>query len=185
MLIANFANLITFLNLVFGVTAIFFTVHQQWHVACWCILASAACDGVDGKIAKWLDQESEFGRLFDTCSDLISFGVAPSLLLHQLGIALSWPYLSWGGSIFFMASFFRLVRFYISRNETEYFRGLPTTAAASILAAEVLLCSANPWLSWILLYSQIFLSFFMISSIRVYNPKKLMSRFDAIRKNKL
>lgn len=182
MLIANFANLITFFNLVFGITSIFFTVQGQWITASWCILASSVCDGLDGKIAKWLDQESEFGRIFDTCSDLVSFGAAPSLLLHQIGSSLSWSYLSWGASIFFMASFFRLVRFYISRNETEYFRGLPTTAAASILSFEILIFLSNGWTPWILLYSQIFLSFLMISSIRVYNPKRLISHFETLRK---
>ena len=167
-------NSLTFLNLLCGVQAICLTLGGQWAPAGWFILFSAVFDGLDGKVAKWLDQESEFGRLFDAFSDLISFAAAPGLLLYRLADPDADPYLKWAALLFFLSGFFRLIRFYISNGETEFFQGLPTTAAAAILALEIL--TFREWRSSrpACLYSAVTLSFLMISAIPFPNPKHFL-----------
>ena len=175
-------NSLTFLNLLCGVQAIHLILGGQWVPASWFILLSVVFDGLDGKIAKWLNQESEFGRFFDAFSDLISFAVAPSLLLYRLADLEANPYLKWVSLLFFLSGFFRLIRFYVSRNEIERYQGLPTTASAAILALEILIFRQWPSLRTVFFYSGAALSCLMISTIPVPNLKNFRFEFLIIKK---
>lgn len=161
---SQLANLLTFSNLMMGGFAIIFILQGELKVSLLLIFLAALFDRFDGKIARKLKIESELGKQLDSMSDIISFGVAPALLLYQAiihmyavpGIFFTVFYIGCGA--------FRLARYNISENN-GYYTGLPITAAGSILAFSYLFVNVLP--SQIFLFLLILLSFFMISSVSV------------------
>ena len=75
-------NIFTLLNLTFGVLSLLYAVHQDYLAAAIFILVAALLDGVDGRIARRLHVSSELGKQLDSLSDLVSFGVAPAMLIY-------------------------------------------------------------------------------------------------------
>lgn len=96
------------------------------------IFIAAFLDRFDGMVARKLNQESDLGKQLDSMSDILSFGVAPAILIYQLvlsdfgiaGMAFTVLYISAGA--------FRLARFNISES-AGYFVGLPITAAGTVV----------------------------------------------------
>lgn len=70
----------TMANLFFGFLSIIMVMQGKFLVAGWLIIIAAIMDGLDGKLARWLDKYSRFGAEFDSLADLISFGAAPAIL---------------------------------------------------------------------------------------------------------
>ena len=77
-------NAITITAMCFGLSSIRFALYNEWEYAVLCVLASALLDMFDGKVARILDQSSPFGLQLDSLSDLICFGVAPSIILYLI-----------------------------------------------------------------------------------------------------
>ncbi len=131
-------SFITLLALASGVTAIRFAVHGEWTSAVAFIIASMILDMLDGRAARMLGADSRFGAQLDSLADLVSFGVAPGIILYlwtlqQIGDR------GWIASLVFCAAAaVRLARFNVEAARDEgatksnpYFTGLPTPAAAS------------------------------------------------------
>jgi len=126
------ANLITLCNLSFGSASIMATINEAYSYSVLFIFIAAFLDRYDGKVARKFNQESELGKQLDSMGDIISFGVAPALLMYEcilrefgmLGIIFTILYMACGA--------FRLARFNISE-ATSYFIGLPITAAGTFL----------------------------------------------------
>ncbi|ADU29819.1 CDP-diacylglycerol--serine O-phosphatidyltransferase [Evansella cellulosilytica] len=161
---SQIANVLTIINLGLGGFAIIYVLQGQYHFAVLFICLAAIFDRFDGQIARKLNITSSLGKQLDSLCDLISFGVAPALLLYQstvfeFGIA---------GSIFtiiFIAcGAIRLARFAISEQE-GFFIGLPITAAGCILTLSHLMnAMITPPVFMFLILS---LSLLMISNFRV------------------
>jgi len=104
------------------------------------------CDGLDGRIARWTNTQSEFGKQYDSLSDMVAFGLAPAVVAYQWGIAriaeygTVWVRLGWLATFFYAAcAAFRLARFN-TRDATadkRFFEGLPSPSAAAVLAGFV------------------------------------------------
>jgi CDP-diacylglycerol--serine O-phosphatidyltransferase len=115
--------------------------------ACWLIALALVLDGLDGKLARLLDSFSDFGAQLDSFADAITFGVAPAMIAKVMleGEGLFHPRLN-----FFVAASYalmavlRLARFNLESDHEEgshkHFAGLPSPAAAGILAATILMC---------------------------------------------
>ena len=134
-------SLLTLANLAAGVVALIFSANLRFTSAAWAILAGIVMDILDGRVARWAGATSQFGVELDSLSDLVSFGVAPALMMYQLALQpLGRPGLMI--AIFFaMAAALRLARFNLRVQTGEpvgYFLGLPVPAAAGILASFVL-----------------------------------------------
>lgn len=102
------------------------------------ILAACVCDGLDGYLARLLKAESTFGKHLDSFADIVSFGLAPMLIISKsfanyLNIFTLIPMY-----LFIIAAIYRLIRFNIYEFR-DYFSGLPTTMAAAILVVITLL----------------------------------------------
>ena len=69
-------------NLFLGIIAIIFAVHDQWQYAAIMVIIGMFLDGLDGRVARMLNAQSEFGKELDSLSDVISFGVAPALIMY-------------------------------------------------------------------------------------------------------
>lgn len=136
-------NLFTTAALFCGFYAVVAAMHGFFEAAASAIFIAMVFDGFDGRIARLIHCESEFGAQFDSLSDLVAFGVAPAL------VSLSWS-LSTLGKVGWMAAFIflacaalRLARFntQIGTVDKRYFVGLASPPAAALIAAMVWVCS--------------------------------------------
>ncbi len=171
-------NLFTTLNIFCGFYAVIAAVNGASNAAAIAILVAAIFDALDGKIARATHTTSRFGVEYDSLADLISFGLAPGLMIYLWALK-PLGRLGWLAAFLFMVcGALRLARFntQVDSVKSDYFVGLPIPAAAGMLAATVLLhhrlgigTSANKILILILIY---ILSFLMVSSIKFYSFKK-------------
>ena len=88
-------DVISILNLVFGFLAILMVIDNHLTYASLCILVAVVFDSVDGWVSRKLDRDDKFGfgKNIDSLADIVSFGVAPSILLYYMGLGIS----DWAG----------------------------------------------------------------------------------------
>ncbi|NLY53129.1 MAG: CDP-diacylglycerol--serine O-phosphatidyltransferase [Firmicutes bacterium] len=136
-------NLLTMINAVMGILAIFLLVGGVAPVrtACALVFVGALADALDGKIARFWNVESALGKQLDSFADSITFGLVPAAILyafpplrqHQLLLPLLISYAT--------AGFFRLARFNLG-DFSDYFLGLPITAAGCIVSLYAIIIDA-------------------------------------------
>ena len=134
-------NLVTTGGLFAGFYGIVATMNGDYDLAAWFILISAVFDAMDGKVARMTGTTSRFGVEYDSLVDLVSFGVAPGLLMY------SWALQSFGkfgwlaAFLYVVCGALRLARFNVQVDtvESRRFVGLPIPAAAGMVASCVLL----------------------------------------------
>jgi CDP-diacylglycerol--serine O-phosphatidyltransferase len=160
-------NLFTLLNLFFGCIAIVFTLQTQsilinvnedfsssfnvpegLSYASIFIFIAAAVDFLDGFVARLFNATSEMGKQLDSLADVVSFGVAPSMIMYQL-LRLSYMQEEHGldiSVIYLFPAFFiacagawRLARFNIDKSQSTVFKGVPIPAAGILIASFPLL----------------------------------------------
>ena len=110
------------------------------------IFVAMVCDGLDGRIARWTNTQSEFGKEFDSLSDMVAFGLAPAIVAYQWGVlriaeyGAVWGRLGWLATFFYAAcAAIRLARFNAraATADKRFFEGLPSPSAAGVLAGFV------------------------------------------------
>lgn len=136
MKLINLPNIITCCNVVCGCMAIFFAFNGEVGIACLCIILGAVFDFFDGMTARALHISSPIGKELDSLADMISFGLAPTVLAYQI-IQYYEPSPLWVsglgfGCCCFMAAFsaLRLAKFNCDERQSLSFIGLPTPANA-------------------------------------------------------
>jgi len=198
-------SLFTTANIALGYYAILQVTHatvaEPWHFdfAAKAIGIAFACDGLDGRIARMTHTSSDFGRELDSLADVITFGVAPTLLawmwgFRQLPVFLGSNELTGkliqlgaiASFLFLMAGASRLARFNITTNPQpsnpgrpgkKYFVGMPIPAAAGVIAAVVHFSAGDPisslWscVTWMLII--IAAGYLMVSTWRFYSFKDI------------
>ncbi|MBS4191380.1 CDP-diacylglycerol--serine O-phosphatidyltransferase [Bacillus sp. FJAT-49705] len=161
---AQIANVLTITNLFLGGFAILFSINGYLDLSLLLIFIAALADRFDGMVARKLNIESELGKQLDSMSDIISFGVAPALLIYQ-GILFEFGAPGSFFTIFYIGcGAFRLARFNISENN-GYFTGLPITAAGCLATLSFLTIPYLP--SQFFLFIMIILSFLMVSPFKL------------------
>ena len=137
-------NLITLLNLLSGIFAILYVAEGQLTMASWMIFLAALLDFFDGFSARLLNAYSPLGAQLDSLADVVSFGVAPALILFSLiKISHGLPVLMWGNQnvipyVALLVPLFtalRLAKFNIDERQTDSFIGLPSPASGLLLAS--------------------------------------------------
>lgn len=117
---------------------------EKFHIAIWCILASCIFDALDGRLARLGGHESPFGREFDSLADIVSFGVAPALMVYRI-VLHEFPNVGWViASVYLICGALRLARFNCLAADNaaaanKEFRGFPIPAAAGVIAS-ITLC---------------------------------------------
>jgi CDP-diacylglycerol---serine O-phosphatidyltransferase len=161
---AQTANLLTLGNLSLGGFAIITSIEGELNLSLLLIFIAALLDRFDGMTARKLNIESELGVQLDSMSDIISFGVAPAILLYQ-GILFEFGAPGAFFTVFYIAcGAFRLARFNVS-HQNGYFTGLPITAAGCLATLSFL---AIPYFSpQFFLFLIIVLSFLMVSTFKL------------------
>lgn len=147
-------------------------------MAAYAIVAAAVFDLLDGRVARMTHATSKFGMEYDSLSDLISFGVAPAILLYLWALK-PFERIGWLASFLYMAcGALRLARFNVQAAsiEKKYFQGLPIPMAAGIVATSVTAAHAadiDPQQNIYALLMTLLLSFVMVSTFRYRSFKEL------------
>jgi len=170
-------SLLTVGNIFCGYYAILATMHGNYNQAAYCIGIAIILDMLDGRIARLTNSCTGFGLQLDSLADVISFGIAPSVLAFVWGLSMAEPRLAWTAAFTFtICGAMRLARFNIQASNLKHFVGLPIPAAGGAIAAIVHFFRdpINSALgSNIMVIAVFFLAFLMISKIRYSSLKHL------------
>ncbi|MCL6446156.1 MAG: CDP-diacylglycerol--serine O-phosphatidyltransferase, partial [Alicyclobacillus sp.] len=173
-------SLLTVGNLVLGFLALLLATQGQGSRAALLVVLGMALDGLDGRAARWLHAESQFGKELDSLSDIVTFGVAPALIMYYEVLRS----LGWVGVLlavlFPVCGALRLARFNIQKTSSHYFVGLPITAAGGVLATMTLYKGLLEPADAILPLAMLVLALLMISRVRYPNFKKVAFPRSAI-----
>ncbi len=201
-MIKQIPNIFTLLNLFLGCIAIVFALQtetisiyvgedlsthynipEKLSIAAYFIIAAAIIDFLDGFVARLLNATSEMGKQLDSLSDVVSFGVAPSVILYQLlrisfikeenGLDTSIIWLL-PAFIVACAGAYRLARFNLDKSQSYGFKGVPIPAAGLVIASFPLILhfensfiNVSEWLTnkWVLYGIIILISWLMVSTL--------------------
>ncbi|SUY46728.1 CDP-diacylglycerol--serine O-phosphatidyltransferase [Clostridium putrefaciens] len=159
-------NVLTLSNLGCGVMSLLMTLDGNYILASLFIILAGLADRYDGIVARALNVSSEIGKELDSLSDLISFGVAPALLIFNLYSFKSIGFLGYMVLLAFpIAGAYRLARYNISDFD-GVFKGIPITFAGILIALFVLVTKARFMNPSIIVILAAILSYLMVSNIR-------------------
>ncbi len=171
-------NLITTANLFCGFFATIYAINGNYLTSAYALVAAAIFDLLDGRVARLTHSTSKFGMQYDSLCDLVSFGMAPGILLYLWALQ---PFgrIGWLASFMFTAcGALRLARFNVQQTVAEkgFFQGLPIPMAAGIVAGSVLafdnLGKEGERSYWILAMT-ILLAIVMVSNFRYRSFKDI------------
>ena len=177
-------NIFTFISLTLGLTAIKFAIESKWQISVTLVIFASFLDNIDGKLARLLKSDSNFGVELDSLSDFISFGITPAIIVYLWANSISIE-TTWSMVVFYaICSSSRLAKFNISNIEKtnkdlrlKFFSGISTPAAAGLSLLPLMI---NFRFDLDLSSSEIFFKFFlfvpailMISNIPTYSLKGL------------
>lgn len=172
-------NLFTIAGLFAGFYAIVTAMEGYFNYAAVAIFVAMIMDFFDGRVARLTNTQSAFGAELDSLSDMVSFGVAPALVIYSWSLE-GLGKLGWlAAFIFAAAGALRLARFntQVLVADKRYFQGLPIPAAAGVLASMVWLCVESEILgdvvSMITAVLAIIIAILMVSNVRYYSFKEL------------
>ena len=177
--ILNIANFFTVLNLLCGLIAIVFFSNGLVNFGCLFIIFASFFDFLDGYFARKLNISSDFGKQADSLSDMISFGVAPAILLFDITIGILKNNLDYTNEIHivltssfvFIYSVAALIRLSLFNNQSTHFNGIPSPVAALTV---ILLPFVEFEINLIIISCYVFvLSFLMIMNLQIISIKKI------------
>ncbi len=175
-------HLFTLLNLAFGVISIVLTMRGDFRYAALVVVGSLVADGLDGRLARILRADGEFGKELDSLADLVSFGTAPALLLYEM-ILKDLGYFGLAVAIVFpMCGALRLARFNIIKT-SGFFLGVPITAAGTLLSCLAFYTMQESTIVPVQSFfpvAMLLLAYLMISSIPYPDFKKRRQREGSI-----
>ena len=136
-------NLLTTAALFSGFYAIVAATNGRFEAAAIAIFIAMILDGLDGRVARLTNTQSAFGAEYDSLADVISFGLAPALVMYEWSLIVLGK-LGWLAAFVYTASAaLRLARFntQVGKIDKAYFQGLPSPSAAALLSGFVWLCT--------------------------------------------
>ncbi|MDV3220065.1 phosphatidylcholine/phosphatidylserine synthase [Intrasporangium sp.] len=133
-------SLFTLGNMICGFSSVLMAFQDKFRVAAVLIAVSIVLDIADGAVARAVGAITPFGLQFDSLADLVSFGIAPAVLVYTWALP-SYPQWAWTGAMFWLASAaYRLARFNVTIDplaDKRYFIGLASPGAAGVVIATV------------------------------------------------
>lgn len=176
-------SFITLFGLCLGVTSIRYALDAKWQIAAMLIIVAGLLDGIDGRLARLLNATSGFGAQLDSLADIVSFGVAPAVVMYFWSLN-EIPYKGVGWAvvlIYVTCSAIRLARFNTSQADDKkhsgYFVGVPMPLAAGfsllpmILTFELL--QGVRFSYWLVAVYLIMIGILMISRVPVHSLKNV------------
>lgn len=177
-------NLFTTGALFAGFYAIVAGINHSFSTAAIAIFVAGLLDGLDGRVARLTNTQSEFGVQYDSLADLISFGLAPALIMYLWSLSSMKDLGEMGGKLGWLAAFLyatcaalRLARFntQVDTIDKRYFQGLASPAAAGTLMSLVWfaenesISGQSVW--WIVFPVVVVVALLMVSNIRYFSFK--------------
>lgn len=147
-------NLFTTASLFAGFYGIIASIDGRYSAAAIAVIIAGVLDGLDGRLARLTNTESEFGKQYDSLSDMVSFGLAPAVIVYQWGLVRLgeygwiWAKLGWlAAFLYAVAGALRLARFNVRARSTDrrFFEGLPSPSAAGLMMSMVWLGTELGW----------------------------------------
>jgi CDP-diacylglycerol--serine O-phosphatidyltransferase len=178
-------NLFTTAALFAGFYAIVQAMNGKFEHSAVAIFLAMIFDGLDGRVARLTHTQSEFGAEYDSLSDMVSFGVAPSLVIYEWALKDLGKWGWFAAFIYCAATALRLARFNTNIDvvDKRYFQGLPSPAAAALVAGFVWVVLDNnsqlglgPEIRWIACALTVFAGLSMVSNMRFYSFKDINLR---------
>jgi len=172
-------NLFTTAALFCGFYAIISSINGKFETAAIAIFVAMVLDGIDGRVARLTNTESDFGAEFDSLADMVSFGLAPALIIYLWSLS-NLGKMGWLVSFIYVAcAALRLARFntQASHSDKRYFQGLASPAAAAVVAG--LIWNGDlikefvsmPTLQYLALATTLFAGLLMVSNVRYHSFK--------------
>ncbi len=170
-------SMFTLLGLLCGFFSLVSSIQGSYENAAWGIVAAAVFDMLDGRVARLLNAETAFGAELDSLADMMSFGVAPAVLIYLWALT---PYDKLGWLVAFLivaGSALRLARFNVqlASQDKRYFQGLPTPALALLIASGALFHASfdvEPT-SFVWLVLSVALAWLLVSNVRFLSGKDI------------
>jgi len=172
-------NTLTLCSMLLGFFSILASLKGNYIHAAWGILFATVFDGLDGWVARLTHSTTRFGIELDSLSDLVAFGVAPSVMIYKWALT---PFgrIGWVAAFWFLAcGALRLARYNVQMGsaESKSFTGMPIPAAATIVATLVLffydMWDTSPVKNIYILGLTMLLAFLMVSTLRFHGAKEL------------
>jgi CDP-diacylglycerol--serine O-phosphatidyltransferase len=175
----------TTLNMISGFSSVLLAFRGSFTLAAVLLAVSIVFDIADGAVARLIGATSPFGLQLDSLADLISFGLAPAVLVHTWALD-EWPVLAWLVAFYWLAcAAFRLARFNVTIDpaaDKRYFVGLPSPGAAAVVIATIFALDApvwgpgtGPWRAWFPLLVSVVPASLMVMTIRFRSFRSLLS----------
>lgn len=179
-------NLFTTAALFAGFFAIVQAMNNHYELSAIAIFIAMVMDGLDGRVARMTNTQSAFGAEYDSLSDMVSFGVAPALVVYVWALQ-PLNKLGWIAAFIYCAcAALRLARFNtkLDTQDKRYFQGLPSPAAAALIAGIVWVAQEYdikgqeifyPWLkmSWVVFSITLFAGLSMVTDLKFYSGKDI------------
>lgn len=164
-----------------GFYAVIAAMRDDFESAAIAILFAMVFDGLDGRVARLTNTASKFGEEYDSLSDMVSFGVAPALVMFSWALGDLGKF-GWSAAFIYVAcAALRLARFnaHIDSADKNYFTGLASPAAAAIIASTVWICHDLGWvgaqlpfeLSVLVAFGTAIIGFLMIANFPYWSGK--------------
>ena len=175
-------NLFTTAALFAGFYAIVQSMNGRFEYAAVAIFVAMILDGLDGRVARLTHTQSEFGAEYDSLSDMVSFGVAPSLVIYEWALKGLGKWGWFAAFIYCAGTALRLARFNtnIGIVDKRFFQGLPSPAAAALVAGFVWVMLDNGFsgeqMHWVALALTVFAGLTMVSNVPFYSFKDINMR---------
>lgn len=178
-------NAFTTGNLFAGVFAVMLAMNGQFETAATAIFVAMLLDGMDGRVARLTNTQSAFGEQYDSMADIVSFGVAPAMVMYsymldnlgRLGLIATFIYVA-GAAL-------RLARFNTNINvvDSRFFQGLPSPSAAALVGGFVWLSAENrlpttDFMQWIAFFLTVYAGLTMISNAPFVSGKSMFKQKD-------
>jgi CDP-diacylglycerol--serine O-phosphatidyltransferase len=172
-------NTLTLCGMFLGFYSIIAALRGDYLQAAWAIMLAMVFDGLDGWVARLTHSTTRFGIELDSLSDLVSFGVAPAVMLYQWALG-DFGRVGWACAFIFMAcGALRLARYNVQMGSTESkaFTGMPIPAAATIVASTVIfyyeIWDYDPERNIFILLLTLLLAALMVSTLRYHGAKEI------------
>lgn len=175
-------NLFTTAALFAGFYAIVQAMNDRFEYAAVAIFVAMVLDGLDGRVARLTHTQSEFGAEYDSLSDMVSFGAAPALVMYEWALQ-DLGKIGWVAAFIYCAgTALRLARFNTNIDivDKRFFQGLPSPAAAALIAGMVWVVNDNDMtgsdVRWFAAVLTIFAGLSMVSNVLFWSGKDINLR---------
>lgn len=170
-------NLFTLAALFGGFYAIVMAVNGRFDLAAVGVFCAMVLDSLDGRVARMTNTQSAFGEQMDSLSDMVSFGAAPALISYMWALQGLGRWGWFAAFVYCACAALRLARFNVNTGvvDKRYFQGLPSPAAAAIVAGFIWLATDLGWkgaeLSWPMFGVALYAGLTMVTNVPFYSFK--------------